>query len=368
MSESAGDFRSELLTHDASTILTITGFLPETAASHWQSMFRLGIRRFDQYSPQIHGMKWWLTKGCLSYELLSAVHSHGPEGVALFEAIVRDLRLSLGICRTTARGRFRALDPVVNQELVRHFGPVRELNVHDWAASDCLTSSEWARSLFTHFPQAAFTASDLLLYLVELTLPGKDILILEPSGGPVQYIRGPLVCYLDRTEAKSAVVNRVLASYAHRLLDRRGTEFRKAIDVLGNRQSATAGELRLTRLPLVHPDAEQLAETDPRFAVRTHSAFEPLSKPVDVIRTMNIFNPGYFPPERLRAGRDTVWTSLKPGGIWIVGRTNGTSPESASHTASLFVRTDEGFRTVAEVGGGSEIASLVLEPRPVTAG
>jgi hypothetical protein len=82
---------------------------------------------------------------------------------------------------------------------------------------------------------------------------------------------------------------------------------------------------------------------------------------------MNIFNPGYFGPEMLRAGRDAVWASLAPGGIWIVGRTNGTSPEDASHKASLFEKTDEGFRSLAHFGEGSEIASLVLEPRAVTA-
>ena len=332
------------------------------------SMFRLGIRHIEQYSPRIHGLKWWLTRGCLSYELLSAVHSRGEEEIALFEAIVRDLRLSLGICRTTARGRFQALDPLVNQRLVTHFGDGQELAVHDWAASDSLTSSEWALSLFAHFPRAQFTASDLMLFLVELTLPGGDILILEPSGGPVQYIRGPFVCYLDRPEARSAVINRILAAYAHRMLHRRRAEFLKAITALDDRDCAGHAGFRLRRLPLVHPDAEYLSMNDPRFTIRSHSAFEALPEPVDVIRTMNIFNPGYFQPEMLRAGRDAVWASLKVRGIWIVGRTSGAGPGDASHKASLFEKTADGFRIVAEFGGGSEIAGLVLEPRAVPAG
>jgi hypothetical protein len=304
----------------------------------------------------------------LSYELLAAVHSRGEKEIALFEAIVRDLRLSLGICRTTARGRFQTFDPFVNQQLVTHFGAGGQLAVHDWAASDCLTSSEWASSLFTLFPHARVTASDLMLFLVELTLPGGDILIVEPPGGGVQYIRGPVVCYLDRPEARSAVVNRILAAYAHRMLHRRRAEFLNGIAVLDDRDHAEYGGLRLRRLPLVHPDAEYLSATDPRFTIRTHSAFEALPETVDVIRTMNIFNPGYFRPEMLRAGRDAVWASLKPRGIWIVGRTIGTSPEDASHKASLFERTDDGFRVLANFGGGSEIAGLVLEPRTVTAG
>ena len=330
-------------------------------------MFRLGIRRIGQYSPKFHPLKGWLTKGCLSYELLSAVHSRGQKEIALFEAIVRDLRLSLGICRTTARGRFRTLDPFVNQHLLQQFDSGRELIIHDWAASDCLTSSEWAASLLPHFPRARFTASDLMLFLVEFTLPGGDILILEPSGGPVQYIRGPFVCYLDRPEGRSFLVNRILAAHAHRMLRRRRDEFLEAIAALEDRDSAEHGALRLRRLPLVHPDAEYLSAADPRFTIRSHSAFDALPEPAHVIRTMNIFNRGYFQPEMLRAGRDAVWASLQPGGIWIVGRTSGTTPENASHQASLFGKTDEGFRTVAETGGGSEIAGLVLEPRAVPA-
>jgi hypothetical protein len=117
----------------------------------------------------------------------------------------------------------------------------------------------------------------------------------------------------------------------------------------------------------VHPDAEHLSAVDPRFRIRTHSALEALPDPVDVIRTMNIFNPGYFPPEMLRAGRDAVWASLGPGGIWVVGRTEGTTPHDTSHKASLFQKTEDGFRTAAEFGGGAEIASLALERRAVPA-
>jgi hypothetical protein len=207
-----------------------------------------------------------------------------------------------------------------------------------------------------------------MLFLVELTLSGGDVLILEPSCGPVQYIRGPFVCYLDRPEARSAVINRILAAYAHRMIHRRRSEFLNAITALNDRDHAEHGGFRLRRLPLVHPDAEYLSATDPRFTIRSHSAFEALPEPVDVIRTMNIFNRGYFGPEMLRAGRDAVWASLKPRSIWIIGRTEGTSPADASHKASLFQKTDDGFRTIADVGGGSEIAGLVLEPRAVPAG
>jgi hypothetical protein len=325
-------------------------------------MFRTGIRRIQDYSPRVTGVRRWLTEGRISYELLAEVHSRGEKEIAVFEAIVRDLRLSLGIFRTTARGRFRALDPFVNGYLKNRFsGPA--LHVHDWAASDCLTSAEWAMSLMPHFPSLQFTASDLMLFLVEFRFPGGDILILEPSGGAVQYVRGPFVCHLDRKEARSAVINRLLASHAKRIVKERGAELRQAIAALGERQSVEHRGLHVRRLPLLHPDADNLAATDSRFVACVRSAFDPLPEPVDVIRTMNIFNPGYFPPDQLRSGRDAVWASLKPGGIWIVGRTVGTSSETASHMASVFERSDEGFRAIAALGGGSEIGNLVLEPR-----
>jgi hypothetical protein len=115
----------------------------------------------------------------------------------------------------------------------------------------------------------------------------------------------------------------------------------------------------LRKLSVVHPDAEALRSRDPRFSIERHSVFAALRQPVDVIRSMNIFNRTYFPAERLTEGARAVWRSLKPGGWWIVGRTWQEDPPA--HHVSVLEKTSGGFQLVERYGDGSEIESLALE-------
>src|SRR3954451_13190375 len=107
------------------------------------------LRRFSQSRVSLH--------------LLAIPNNPSAEDVALFEKLMPHVRLSSGVYRTTYRQRFRALNPVVNNVLRRSFSPSQDLRVEDWAASDCLTSAEWAGELFPLFPDLQFVASDLLL-------------------------------------------------------------------------------------------------------------------------------------------------------------------------------------------------------------
>lgn len=333
-------------------------------------MFRFGIRQIGQFSPRVSGLsgqlRHLLTRGCISYELLGAVSNHGVREVEVFEKIVRDLRLTCGVCRTTARGRFATFNPQVNRILLQQFHPGQNLVIHDWAASDCLTSSEWAESLFasTEHSGIKVIASDLLLYLAALSVGNSgDLFILEPSGDPLQYSKGPFVCQLDRPEPPHALVNRVLAGQARQFLNKNRESIAAGLKQLEQSDTVQAGELQFRRLPLIHPDALALQERDPRFSIRRHSAFDALDKPVEAVRTMNIFNRGYFGPDVLEKGAKTVWNSLIEGGVWIVGRT--TPGMQQHHTATVFQKHTAGFTVLQSFEGGSEIEDLVLQLRPV---
>jgi hypothetical protein len=124
-------------------------------------------------------------------------------------------------------------------------------------------------------------------------------------------------------------------------------------------ETLAAPPFHLRKIPAVHPDARMLQARDRRFFVRRHSVFETLQQPVDVIRTMNIFNQAYFSQERLVVGAQAVWSSLKPGGLWIVGRTWSDNPPT--NHATVLERTAHGFEMVKQFGEGSEMAPLALE-------
>lgn len=272
---------------------------------------------------------------------------------------MRDLELSSGIYRTTFRKRFEQLDPKTIAILRSRFDSAKPLSVEDWAASDCLTSAEWAPVLFSAFPKARLAASDLTLFLIEALLPEGDAFIIETNGAAIQYLSGPFVIRMAPREPHGLPLNWLLCKRAAAKLQQMRSEWKiPAAWLESNSAELTQGRFQFRKISVTHPEAENFARTDPRFTVRQHSAFDSLAEPVDVIRTMNIFNNGYFPPERLTEGARAVWRSLAPGGVWIVGRTVRQDPPH--HQVSYFTRTESGFELIERVDKGSEIEALVL--------
>ena len=327
-------------------------------------MVRFGIFRMEDYCPEPAGilgrLRNFLTKDHVSLQLLRTSAPAAPREVALFEAIMQQMRLASGVYRTTFRGRLRDLDRFVIELLARRYDRQTALEVHDWAASDCLTSAEWAESLFDQFPNARLHASDLTLFLLEVDLPEGGAFILERDGEPLQYLRPPFVIRLNPPEPKSLVVNRLLSYRARAKLTEMHARLSIPADWLDSSAlTLTAPPFHVRKISVVHPDAEALRSRDPRFSIERHSVFAPLPQPVDIIRSMNIFNKTYFSAERLTEGVQAVWRSLKPGGWWIVGRTWREDPPA--HHVSILEKTPDGFQLLEHYGDGSEIESLALE-------
>ena len=256
--------------------------------------------------------------GNVSYQLLRTGQPPSPADIERFETISRDLQLSNGVFRTTGRGRFADFDVRVNRILKNHFGDC-PLNVEDWAASDCVTAAEWAQSLKPLFPRLSFTASDLVAELTELTLPGGEVYICEPDGQPIQYIRPPFVVNLQAPIPWRFTVNRILQIRVLRQWKR-----------LGPPRGAS-----VRTISLVHPLARELEQSSTFFYIRRRSVFEPLATPCDCIRTMNILNQNYFSSDQILNGAGIVFRSLRPGGVWIIGRT--TAP--GQHDTTVLVKT-----------------------------
>lgn len=297
----------------------------------------------------------------VSLQLLAIPSKPSKEDVALFEKLMPHVQLSSGVYRTTYRQRFRALNPAVNNLLRSSFSPSQEVRVEDWAASDCLTSAEWASELFPLFPHLEFAASDLLLFLFEVKRKGREErFILQPDGTPLQYVRPPFVVRLGQPELKLFLVNWLLARSARKNWMRLSQSIKLPSSPLVTEETETeTNGWEIRKLPLVHPEALELARHESRFSVRSHSAFEQADQVCHVIRTMNIYNRAYFSEDRLRQGVRAVLGSLTDGGIWIVGRT--ADEAATSHNATIFRKREGGtLETIERVGQGSEIEELAL--------
>ena len=302
-------------------------------------MLAFGISTLEQYARVTR--KHRPNGSAISYGLLQIGEDPTAEEIKRFEDISLNFRTSNGTTRMTFRQRLLDVD-TTTLELLQQWHPQdAKLVMQDRAASNCLTSAELAEHLFRAFPYATLEASDRLLYVLRISLAGGKAYIIEPEGEPLQYICPPFVVFLNSCTPYRCPFRRLIAARGKR-------EFQQ----LGLPQRCS--EYRVDRISCIHPKAQSLCKRDSRFHICMRSVFE-CSPGLDVLRTTNILNKAYFPIERLTEGANAAFQSLKPGGLWVVGRTL----ENQTNHATFFRRTEKNWEVIARIGEGSEIEKLV---------
>jgi hypothetical protein len=313
-------------------------------------MLRFGIHKHEQYARL--GAERRFCGSQVAYSLLKLPDDPTPDQIRAFEDISFTLQTTNGIYRTTFPGRFRDVD-AKSLELLKSRSPESPLQVQDRATSHALTAWEWAERLFGAFPQAEFIASDILLCFLELSLPSGERYILEPNGQPLQYIRPPFVLSLH-DEPRRYPINRLLSRFAKRRFERLRLP-------AGWMESGPGDGHRLTRIPYIHPAALAFSKRNRRFQLHTQSVFDITPNACDVLRTMNILNSSYFSQEQLTHGIEAAYHSLRPGGLWIIGR---TLEEDFTNHVTFFDRQDAGWEVRERIGRGSELEAMILAWRP----
>src|SRR5262245_1065268 len=152
-----------------------------------------------------------------AYFLLDA--AGGPAsgaGTLTFDRVIKSVRLSSGLYRTTYARRFEELDARVTPLLQEIFAREQALDLQDWGASDGVTSLEWAEVVLCYFPHACVTASDTIFYLLHATNGSRESYVLEPSGTPLQYVNPPFVLNLPVPDRPIYLLNRLLRLWAKR--------------------------------------------------------------------------------------------------------------------------------------------------------
>jgi hypothetical protein len=137
----------------------------------------------------------------------------------------------------------------------------------------------------------------------------------------------------------------------HLIAARAKRRFRNLLIPHGWMDSCGGDGYQVNKICCVHPKARLLKKKNPRFQMRTRSVFDH-TPGVDVLRTMNIFNKAYFSAEQLGDGVNSAFHSLKPGGIWIVGR---TLEEDFSNHVTFLRRHQGNWEVLERIGKGSEM-------------
>jgi hypothetical protein len=73
---------------------------------------------------------------------------------------------------------------------------------------------------------------------------------------------------------------------------------------------------------------------------------------------MNILDPGYCTAAMIERAGHSVFDTLFPGGLWVLGRTMQDDPPL--HHVSVLVKTDTGFRLLERYNEKSEVEDLAL--------
>lgn len=313
-------------------------------------MLQLGIMTADQYARATRRRR--LTGTGVSLNLLEVSDRPTRDEILRFEEITFSLCTSNGTTRRTFRHRMVDVDEVAFRLLRQNYRPDDELICQDRAASNCLTSTEWAEQILAVFPRAHFEASDRLLYLLRISLPGDRTYFVEPGGEPLQYVGGPFVVCLYPREPYRYPFNHLVAAFAKWLFRRLSLP-----EILTD--SAENKNYRIDKISCVHPEARSLTLRDPRFTICERSVFQ-RTPCLDVLRTMNILNLAYFTRKQLVVGIQAASESLKPGGLWIVGR---TLEKCQTNHVTFFRRTEKKWQVLERIGNGSEIEELVMRER-----
>jgi hypothetical protein len=310
-------------------------------------MLQFGILTPDQYRRATKCRRH--TGSSVSFNLLEVSDPPTRDEILRFEEISFNLRTSNGTTRTTFRHRMVDVDDLALRLLRQDHQPDKELIVQDRAASNCLTSTEWAEQIHAAFPRAQFEASDSLLFLFRISLPRGRIYFVEPSGQPLQYVESPFVVSLYPRGPYRYLLNHFVAALAK-------WRFRRLSLPENLANSVKDSRCRIDKISCIHPEADSLSHRDLRFTICERSVFE-RTPGLDVLRTMNILNMAYFPRTCLLDGIHAAFESVKPGGLWIVGR---TLEENLTNHVTVFRRTAEKWEVLDRIGNGSEIEELVM--------
>jgi hypothetical protein len=292
-----------------------------------------------------------------SYALLRLPSPSTPADIARFETVIRTVRLSSGIFRTTYRSRFDDLDLVAQRVLERTFPADRPLELHDLGASDGLLSTQWAERVRAAFPRARMTASDIILCLTEAVWRSGETYILEPSGAPIQYTRPPFVVPIDVPESFAYPLNALARAWGRlRLRDLRWCSAEVRWSGVPDEQVIRRGGWTFRQIPLVHPTALSHARSG-QLRIIYADAFSPSSLKYDVVRIMNLYQPTVFPRARIQESLQVILGSLADGGILIAGRT--IERERQRNDVSIFQRTADRVQVLERLGKGFEFEPLV---------
>jgi chemotaxis methyl-accepting protein methylase len=251
-----------------------------------------------------------------------------------------------GAYKRTYQKRFEEFDKKVLTYLKTIFKENEPLSFHDVGVSDGRTALDFFEKIFLIFPNIQYTASDYnpAVYVIQnknykITL-SHTVKILEILFPPFVFN------VIKRDSIRHYPINHLV-----RLL----VQFFVAVPMV---KKYKLKKIQARELMLFAPKVLNTAKTDPRFQLRQHDLLTPLSKPVHIIRAMNVLNPSYFSEDEFFKILKHIHEGLNSKGVLITG-----SNQEADTTVDggIYEKNKDGFELVEQSGEGSPINNLILK-------
>ena len=315
-------------------------------------MFRRGVCDIDQLR---RGTRDFVGRSrFVAISLYSDIAaSDAPDRESLLEEVLEWFPTGTGVFKRTQSGRFESFERDI-AELVSGLedrDPGRALRVHDLGVSDGRTAVDLFRRL-TALGQPAidFLASDVAPDVVVVQGRGERLQVALDtwSDEPVQVIFPPFVFNLTRRENRlvypgnRAILAILEPTLVARLLAR-------------HRRGDPSVEVRQVRL--LHPECLALIEDrSVSFRFEKRDVLEPGDDRFDLVRAMNVLNPSYFPPDRMRRAIANIHASLETGGLFAMG---SNQDRGSPVLGGIYQRTDTGFQLLRRADRDSPIAGTI---------
>jgi hypothetical protein len=287
----------------------------------------------------------------------------GVPDTARYNGILRLLQMANGTWKDTFRGRFARLDREALEVIAASHPPGSRLQVTDLAVASGITSVEFHQVLRSRF-EIDFLATDLWrdAFAFSGVRPGGTV-ILDSDGAPLQFVLGRFVLPGYAPDRMLYPVNRALRWWARRALLPRARAVLRGVDRSALREFETqpCDGIEVTRIPLVSAECLDLLATRADFRFVVADILEPLERPSDVIRAMNIVTPDHLPESDLRTAIRNCLAALRPRGVLILGRSPSDNPEDVA--ATLYQEENGGLRVARRLNAGCEVEDLVEQER-----
>lgn len=231
--------------------------------------------------------------------------------------VMRDIATRDAPTKNTAHNRFLNLDKELVKILI---GSEMELSVHDMSVSNGTTSVELLKTLSKNGLNIDMTISDKYSGLTA-----------------INYNWFTDIYFDDRGNYYGSRFLRFLFYYEANFIPRTDLEHKPA-KCIGLLHSSVNKLIDLNHLKFIYYD---VFETKPDITF-------------DVVRCMNLLNFSYFSEAQIVNGIRNIMSSVKEGGLFVVGRTNVDI-----NNATIYQKRNGDLICIKTIGVGTEIDSLI---------